>query len=196
MRRSIQLTLVAVLGIMAACHARTGRVVAPAAAPSPSGRSSTCVNGWTTPPPDSPLRREAVTYLLRGTELKAPLVVVAMRFFQGTDTSAATDKGFLRHVSRWYVKAYERNNPSARGRFLVARWKVGAGVAAVAPYDTTGFKSPDWTGFQYDSASPSPRPVPGLPGAWVGNPYDFVTGGDGLDFPGLPAELAGCLSGT
>jgi len=69
-------------------------------------------------------------------------------------------------------------------------------VAAVAPYDTSGFRSPDWTGFQWDSADTEARAYPGLPGRWAGIPYDFVRGGAGLDIPGLPDEVRGCLGGT
>ena len=70
------------------------------------------------------------------------------------------------------------------------------GVAAVAPYDTEGFSSPDWSGFQYDSAKRLRKPYPGLPGRWSGIRYDFVRGGAGLSIPGLPDEVTGCLDGT
>ena len=69
------------------------------------------------------------------------------------------------------------------------------GVAAVAPYDTEGFASPDWIGFQHEEGSARTR-YPGLPGRWAGVPYDFVEGGEGLTIPGLPEEVRGCLRGT
>jgi hypothetical protein len=61
----------------------------------------------------------------------------------------------------------------------------------MAPFDTEGFRSPDWSGFQWADTEPSP--YPGLPGAWSGTRYDFVKGGEGLDIPGLPTEVRGCL---
>ncbi len=67
---------------------------------------------------------------------------------------------------------------------------------AVAPYDSEGFRSPDWVGFQYEAQDRRRRAYPGLPGTWAGTPYDFVLGGAGLRIPGLPSEVAGCLAGT
>ena len=81
-------------------------------------------------------------------------------------------------------------------RFLVESREFGDGVAAVAPYDTTGFRSPDWSGFQWDAADPDPRDYPGLPGRWSGIRYDFVEGGAGLEIRGLPEEVVGCLDDT
>jgi len=83
-----------------------------------------------------------------------------------------------------------------QGRFIVEQRVFGRGVAAVAPYDTEGFSSPDWSGFQYDSAKRMPKLYPGLPGARSGVRYDFVRGGAGLSIPGLPDEVTGCLDGT
>ena len=80
--------------------------------------------------------------------------------------------------------------------FIVEARRFGRGVAAVAPYDTNGFRSPDWTGFQWDSADTEARAYPGLPGRWTGVPYDFVRGGAGLDIPCLPDEVRGCLDGA
>jgi hypothetical protein len=66
----------------------------------------------------------------------------------------------------------------------------------VAPYDTGGFRSPDWIGFQFDAADAASNAYPGLPGTWEGTPYDFVDGGEGLTFAGLPSQVVGCLRGT
>ncbi len=99
-------------------------------------------------------------------------------------------------IERWYVRLYARRDPAFQGRFLVEARRFGQGVAAVAPYGTRGFRSPQWIGFQYDSADTQTRTYPGLPGAWEGIAYDFVKGGEGLTFPGLPAEVTGCLDGT
>ena len=70
------------------------------------------------------------------------------------------------------------------------------GWPAVAPYDTSGFRSPDSVGFQYDAGDPQAYAFPGLPGTWGAVAYDFVDGGRGLTFPGLPAGISGCLDVT
>ena len=131
----------------------------------------------------------------RTTGVRGPLVVTDMRYFTGPE-SPPSDKGYLFVVERWYVRLYARRDPAFRGRFLVEARRFGQGVSAVAPYDTGGFRSPDWIGFQYDSADTTPKAYPGLPGEWQGTPYDFVRGGEGLDFPGLPPQVVGCLDGT
>ena len=118
-----------------------------------------------------------------------------MRFFEGPE-SPPSDKGYLLNVERWYVKAFAKDDPAFQGRFLVEERTYGIGLAAVAPYDTNGFRSPDWTGFQFDSGDTEAKAYPGLPGTWAGIPYDFVKGGAGLKMPGLPDEVVGCLSGT
>jgi hypothetical protein len=103
-------------------------------------------------------------------------------------------------VERWYIKLFARNDLSFQGRFLVEARRFGRGLAAVAAYDTSGFRSPDWIGFQYESGDPERRAYPGLPGLWAGTPYDFVVGdaldSEGLTIPGLPEDLVGCLAGT
>jgi hypothetical protein len=118
-----------------------------------------------------------------------------MRYFEGPE-SPPSDQGYLLVVQRWYVRLYARDDPGFQGRFLIEARRFGRGVSAVAAYDTRGFRSPDWVGFQFDSADTTPERYPGLPGAWQGKPYDFVRGGAGLDLPGLPTEVAGCLDGT
>jgi hypothetical protein len=133
------------------------------------------------------------------------LRVVDMRFFEGPE-APPSDKAYILEIRRWYVKGFVRANPDLRGRWLVESRRFGSGVAAVAPYDTEGWRSPDWTGFEYETAGPhaEPREYPGLPGSWAGKPYDFVKGaegadpttGEGLENPGLPREVVGCLTGT
>ena len=76
---------------------------------------------------------------------------------------------------------------------LEQRTDLIRGISAVAPYDTTGYESPDWTGFTGDG---TPQIVTGLPGTWAGIPYDFVTGEGDSGEPGLPDEVVGCLAGT
>lgn len=155
-----------------------------------------CVEGWVTPEQGAPRFRQALGILRRTTGVNGPLVVVDMRYFQGPESPPAPDKGYLLVVQRWYVKAYAERDLSFQGRFLVESRRFGRGVSAVAPYDTAGYRSPDWVGFQYESGDPAPRYYQGLPGTWSGTAYDFVQGGAGLGFPGLPDEVAGCLDAS
>ncbi len=154
-----------------------------------------CVNGWITPPEGTPRSRQPLGIIRRTTGVEGPLRVVDMRYFEGPE-SPPSDKGYLLVVQRWYIKLYAERDPAFQGRFLVEARRFGRGLVAVAPYDTTGFASPDWIGFQYDSADTEPKAYPGLPGLWSGIPYDFVKGGGGLEIPGLPEEVVGCLDGT
>jgi hypothetical protein len=154
-----------------------------------------CVNGWVTPSRDSARYAEPLRVIRRMTGVKGPLEVVDLRTFEGPE-SPPSDKGYLLDVRRWYVKAFAKDDLSFQGRFLVESREFGTGLVAVAPYDTEGFRSPDWVGFQFDSGDPEARAYPGLPGLWAGVPYDFVAGGAGLQIPGLPDEVVGCLSAT
>jgi hypothetical protein len=153
--------------------------------------SSTCEEGWISPAVDSPLFRKPLRVIRRTVRLPGDPTVVEMRYFSGPE-SPPSDKGYIAVVERWYVKLYTEDDLRFQGRFLVESRVFGNGVAAVAPYDTEGFRSPDWSGFQWDPGS-DPVEYPGLPGAWVGTRYDFVDGGAGLDIPGLPEEVRGCL---
>ena len=82
--------------------------------------------------------------------MKGPLVVVDMRRFVGPE-SPPSPQGYLLDVERWYIKLYAQDDIAFQGRFLVESRTFGRGLSAVAPYDTNGFRSPDWVGFQYDS---------------------------------------------
>jgi len=154
-----------------------------------------CLNGWVTPKRDADRYREPIRVIRRVTGVQGPLVVVDLRTFEGPE-SPPSDKGYLLDVRRWYVKAFAEEELTFQGRFLVESRVFGTGLVAVAPYDTNGFRSPDWVGFQFDSANLEERSYPGLPGRWAGVPYDFVAGGAGLEIPGLPDEVVGCLSAT
>jgi hypothetical protein len=128
--------------------------------------------------------------------------VVDMRYFRGPESPPSV-KNYLEVVQRWYVRAFHEDDDSIRGRFLVESRRFGAGVSAVAPYDSEGFESPDWVAFKYDRYA-EPREHQGLPGAWKGEPFDFVNGdphneeltGDVLTVRGVPEEVEGCLVGT
>lgn len=168
----------------------------PASPPPTSGPvAMDCLNGWVTPPKDSSGFAKPLQIIRRTTGVEGPLVVVDMRSFEGPE-SPPSDKGYILVIQRWYVKLYAKHDPAFQGRFLVEARRFGSGVSAVAPYDTQGWRSPDWVGFQFDSADTTPKVYPGLPGRWEGIPYDFVKGGGGLTIRGLPEAAAGCLSGT
>jgi hypothetical protein len=153
-----------------------------------------CVDGWVTPPRNSPRYLSPIGIIRRATGVRGPLEIVDMRYFEGPE-SPPSDKGYLLLIQRWYVKLFARKDYSFAGRFLVEARRFGQGLSAVAPYDSTGFESPDWIGFQL-SADTTPKAYPGLPAEWAGIPYDFVKGGEGLTIPGLPDEVTGCLDGT
>ncbi len=154
-----------------------------------------CVNGWKTPADDSARFERPLEVIRRQAGVEGDLEVVDMRFFTGPE-SPPSDKGYLLEVERWYVKAFAPDDLAFQGRFLVESRAFGEGLVAVAAYDTNGFRSPDWVGFQFDSADTERRAYEGLPGLWAGVPYDFVAGGAGLEIAGLPEEVAGCLDAT
>jgi hypothetical protein len=207
----MRVVLVVVLLLLPACeggatHDRvspssqspTQSPVAPTESPVTPGQgpvTDTCVHGWVTPAVGSSEFTQPLFIIRRTTGVKGPLVVIDVRFFTGPE-SPASKMGYLQEIGRWYVRLYAKDDPAFRGRFLVEARLFGKGLSAVAPYDTHGFRSPDWIGFQYDSADTTPKSYPALPGKWEGTPYDFVKGGAGLDFPGLPSEVTGCLEGT
>lgn len=168
----------------------------PQSPPPTRGRpSDDCVEGWKTPPSDSALAARPLRIIGRTVRLPGKPVIVEMRYFKGPE-SPPSDKGYIKTVERWYVKLYTEVDLRFQGRFLVESREFGDGVAAVAPYDTEGYRSPDWSGFQWNEADPVPRAYAGLPGEWSGIRYDFVKGGAGLDIRGLPADVTGCLDGA
>ena len=182
--------------------------VSPAASPIGEGVEAptatvACVEGWVEPTERD--LRELPFHVIRRTQgVDGEFRVREMRYFEGPESPPST-KGYLQVVDRWYVKAELRGDPSFRGRWLVEERAFGSGVVAAAPFDSEGFASPDWIGFQYeDGVDERLRRFPelDLPGRWAGRPYDFVTGqeletGERIfKFPGLPPEVAGCLEGT
>jgi hypothetical protein len=158
-----------------------------------------CSGGWVTPADGSPDATDPLGIIRRTTGEDAAFEVVDMRLFVGPESPPSVGegaKGYLQNIRRWYVKLYAPDDLAFQGRFIVEQRVFGRGLAAVAPYDSRGFRSPDWFGFQWESASTDPASYPGLPGEWTGTAYDFVKGGEGLDLPGLPEAVAGCLDGT
>jgi hypothetical protein len=163
--------------------------------PTSGDPSENCIDGWTTPSADSPLAAKPLRIIGRTVRIPGEAVIVEMRYFTGPE-SPPSEKGYIRTIERWYVKLYTEADLRFQGRFLIESREYGDGVAAVAPYDTEGYRSPDWSGFQWNEADQTPRPYAGLPGEWSGIRYDFVKGGAGLHLPGLPAEVTGCLDGA
>ncbi|HUF60194.1 MAG TPA: hypothetical protein VMR89_12080 [Actinomycetota bacterium] len=163
--------------------------------PTSGDPSKSCVDGWKAPPEGSRLAARPLRILERSVRLPGEPVIVEMRYFTGPE-SPPSEKGYIRTIERWYVKLFTEADLRFQGRFLMESREFGDGVAAVAPYDTKGYRSPDWSGFQWNEADPAPRMYAGLPGEWSGIRYDFVSGGAGLDIPGLPAEVTGCLDRT
>lgn len=172
----------------------------PSPTPSPARRtpdagppSADCIAGWHAPPPDSPFFLDGLELLTAELGLEALLEVVEMRYFSGPDVPWIIEPHYP-IVQRWYIKARVLEDPLFAGRWLLEeRTEQVRGVAAVAPFDSQGFESPDWVGFFGEGP---PREYPGLPGEWSGIPYDFVTGEGDSGQPGLPDEVIGCLSGT
>lgn len=153
-----------------------------------------CVQGWRRPERDATEVNRALRVIRRTQGVKGPFSLQDFREFVGPE-APPNDKGYLQNITRYYVKGHLERDPAFRGRWLVEVREFGSGVAAMAPYDTDGFSSPDWRGFQW-SPELKPKAFEGLPGEWVGVPYDFVRGGADLEFPGLPKELQGCMKGT
>jgi len=222
LRRSLALTLGLVALALAGCDGAGGTSAGPSGTPSAVITASSptptapvkppkapnlspsregppggdCVEGWVMPREGDKLFDYALRVLRSETRWRGTFVVHDMRYFTGPESPPEPDKGYLRIVQRWYLRGYLRSDPALQGRFLIERRRFGSGLAAVAPYDSRGWSSPDWIGFQYDTVDTEERTYPGLPGAWAGIPYDFVKGGEGVDVPGLPAEVVGCLDGT
>jgi hypothetical protein len=169
---------------------------APAKPPPTKGkRNKTCIDGWSTPPKNGTDYAEPLKILAQQIGWKGTFVVTDLRAFDGPESPPDPETGYLRLVRRWYVKGYVKQDPSLQGRFLIEKRVFGSGMSAVAPYDSKGWSSPDWVGFQYEGSAAA-KAYPNLPGTWAGTPYDFVKGGQGLDIPGLPSQVVGCLSGT
>lgn len=156
------------------------------------GPTADCVNGWSSPAVGSAEYDDALTLLNRQLDVEGPWQLDALRYFIGPDVPWSETPASL--VERWYVRGALATDANFRGRFLVERRSERiAGVAAVAPYESTGFASPDWTGFIGDG---QPTTYLGLPGQWSGTPYDFVSGGGYSGQPGLPDQVVGCMRDT
>lgn len=164
--------------------------------PASGDAGDTCVNGWNRPQRDDPIVLEGLRIIRRHMGVDRGFSLQDFRYFEGPE-SPPSDKGYLLVVRRWYYKGHLKGDPGFRGRWLVESREFGSGVVAVAPYDTQGFRSPHWVGFEYRERL-EPRAFEGIPGEWRAEPFDFVRGAEEPDIrvEGLPSEVRGCLAGT
>jgi hypothetical protein len=151
-----------------------------------------CVNGWAAAEEGTAEFGTAMYLIERQMEIVGPWTVDEVRYFTGPDVFWAEAPYPV--VERWYVKASRAEDARFAGRWLIEkRSDFDFGVVAVAPYDSDGYQTPDWTGFVGDG---TPTTYLGLPGQWTGTPYDFVSGAGYNEQPGLPDEVIGCLADT
>lgn len=143
--------------------------------------SSSCVNGWSSPPVGSPLRKAALDMMRASPDER--FVVTEIRYFVGPEDAEVI--GPRREVERWYVKAFVVTDPKRRQRWLVRRAAIGSGVDAVAPYDSRGYGPGTWR--RVDATDES-----------VADPFERPcnAAAPGEKCMGLPREVLGCLEGT
>jgi len=158
-----------------------GELTAGATAPSFGERSPACVQGWSSPPRGSSLRKAALD-MMRSTPNEL-FLVDEIRYFVGPEDADVVERG--REVERWYIKARTDGQPERRQRWLVRRAGAGSGIDAVAPYDSHGYGAGVWE--RSDAVDPS-----------FADPFQRpceIARNDGRCM-GLPREVLGCLSGT
>ncbi|MEO6349269.1 MAG: hypothetical protein ABIP53_01325 [Candidatus Limnocylindrales bacterium] len=162
-------------------------LVAVVVTPSPG-----CVDGWIGPVPGDPEYEEGIAILSGFMGIEGQWNVLDIRYFSGPEVPWIF--GNPNPVERWYLRAGLVDDPTFRGRWILEKRSEDIlGVSAVAPWESAGYESPDWTGFVGEG---EPQNYLGLPGQWSGIPYDFVTGENDSGNPGLPDEVLDCLSGT
>jgi hypothetical protein len=151
-----------------------------------------CASGWTTPAPGTALRVEPLDVIRDQMGVTGDFQVIDMRHFTSPEVPwIQAPRPPV--VEWWYVKAQLVGDPTYRARWLIAKRSAAIkGIAAVARFDTTGYRSPDWRAFIGEG---EPRAIEGLPGTWVGFEFDFSTGEDN-EKPGLPEDATHCLDNT
>jgi hypothetical protein len=116
-----------------------------------------CVNGWVAPEPSSAEYAEGLGILSGYMGVTDPWLVDEMRYFVGPDSPGVIEPRFPA-VERWYIKARISDDQTFRGRWLIEkRTDQILGVSAVAPWATSGYESPDWTGFIGEGRRPRTR---------------------------------------
>lgn len=181
----------------------TSTIVATTTTTLPGGGSTaSCVNGWVTPTPGTPLRTDPLDMIrgLLGLSAGDLFVVDDMRYFVGPeDVEIAAPR---RDVERWYVKASQQNDPSIGGRWIVRRINIGEGVAYSADYSSVGYEEGTWVGYEGGGAEYEPFHPPCTA---THGPYctcDWGVSGcscSDTNHPacwGPPPEVMGCLDGT
>ena len=117
----------------------------PATSRPPSTAGSGCPGGWTRPAVGTPARSAPLAAIRADMGWTDRFVVEEMRTFTGRDK-----------LKRWYVKAYQENTPSRRGRWLVRQDADGQRlVEATAPFGTRGYAARDWRVPQGQAARPT-----------------------------------------
>ena len=117
----------------------------PATSRPPSTAGSGCPGGWTRPPVGTPARSAPLAAIRADMGWTDRFVVEEMRTFTGRDK-----------LKRWYVKAYQENTPSRRGRWLVRQDADGQRlIEATAPFGTRGYAARDWRVPQGQAARPT-----------------------------------------
>jgi hypothetical protein len=144
-----------------------------------------CIKGWVEPARDTALRSLPLALLREAQGLDGLFSIVDMRYFKGPDDTNLAPDGGPSDVERWYAKVVHTRDRSFRLRFLARRSSVGAGIVAIAPFNSRGFAAGDWRGFDGEGG---PKIYPGLPGRWPAAPYDYVASGE------LPPQVVGCLA--
>ena len=117
----------------------------PATSRPPSTAGSGCPGGWTRPAVGTPARSAPLAAIRADMGWTDRFVVEEIRTFTGRDK-----------LKRWYVKAYQENTPSRRGRWLVRQDADGQRlVEATAPFGTRGYAVRDWRVPQGQAARPT-----------------------------------------
>ena len=119
-------------------------------------------------------------------------VVVDMRYFNGPE-SPASEQGYLLDVSRWYIKLYDPDDMRYQGRFIVEERQFGRGLVrgGALRHPRVRLAGLEWLPVHRASTA-SGAPTRACPARGPGLRYDFVEGGEGLTFPGLPSQVEGC----
>jgi Protein kinase domain len=116
--------------------ARTGTQPPPPTQVPPAVTRGATACAWTEPAAGTPDRVAPLDAMRARLGVSGQFAGVDMRLFTGPAG-----------LKRWYVKAYQQDDRSKRGRWLVDEQVDGAPqVVAEADYDTRGYRRADWRG--------------------------------------------------